>query len=111
MTERKPNGGAERAKLFRSVIAETSETISAENLRRARLCLPPEAKRIFSPVPVYVAIERAVVLGSEETVDGNVFLVEPDRRLRPISGRDLVALDRDFPNFVRRWRLPCGGQW
>src|SRR5574338_767455 len=100
MTERKPNGGAEGDKIFRSVIAETSETISAENLRRARLGLPPKPKPIFSSVPIYVAIERALVLGSEEIVDGNVFLVEPDRRLKPISGKDLVALDRDCPNFV-----------
>jgi hypothetical protein len=84
---------------------EFSLTITAENLSRLRAKLPPKQKSLFSSIPTYVAIERAVVLGSDRIFDGKVFLFEPDGRLKPVDGGHLAALHRDFPNFVRNWKL------
>jgi hypothetical protein len=53
----------------------------------------------------YVAIERAVVLGSEYEVEGRIFIVEHDGRLRPIDGKELSRLYANYPNFVRGWKL------
>jgi hypothetical protein len=88
---------------------EFSLTITAENLSRLRAKLPPKTKSLFSSIPAYVAIERAIVLGSERIFDGSVFLLEPDGRLMPVDGGHLAALHRDFPNFVRNWKLPAAG--
>jgi hypothetical protein len=55
--------------------------------------------------PIYVAIERAVVLGGEYRAEGTVYVVESDGRLKPIDGRELMALDSAYPNFVKKWRL------
>ncbi|HVT56754.1 MAG TPA: hypothetical protein VHD34_12015 [Xanthobacteraceae bacterium] len=69
------------------------------------MSLSLKPKPLFPSTPTYVGIERAIVLGSEQSFEGKVFLAEPDGRLKPIDGKDLVALHRDFPNFVRRWKL------
>jgi hypothetical protein len=106
LNEDRPDGGMIRRQIFQSVLAETSEDISAENLRRGRMGLPPKPKPLFPSTPVYVGIERAMVLGSDQRFEGKVFIVEPDGRLKPIDGKDLVALHRDFPNFVRQWKIP-----
>jgi hypothetical protein len=55
--------------------------------------------------PIYVAIERAVVLGREYCVEGSIYIVEPDGRLKPVDGRDLTELDKTYPNFIIGWHL------
>lgn len=90
---------------LRQTLAETSENISAENLQRVRAGLSPAKPPVFSPVPVYVAIEQALVLGSEKQMEGTVYRLEPDGTLRPIDGRDLVTISNAYPNFIKKWRL------
>ena len=38
------------------------------------------------PTPTFVAIERATVLGAEHRVEGKIYIVESDGRLKPIDG-------------------------
>ena len=102
--DRHPSG--EEKVIYRNNLIENFITITAENLRRCRMSLPLKPRPLFSSVPTYVGIERAVVLGSEQSFEGKVFIAEPDGRLKPVDGKDLVALHRDFPNFVRQWKIP-----
>jgi hypothetical protein len=37
---------------------------------------------------------------------GKIYAVEAGGLLRPIDGNDLIELDKHYPNFVRRYRLP-----
>jgi hypothetical protein len=54
----------------------------------------------------YVGIERAVVLGPEiGPVEGQVYVAQPDRSLRPITGKELVELHEKYPEFVKNWKL------
>ena len=109
MNEDKPNArrpeADEETVIYRNNLIESFITITADNLRRCQMSLSLKPKPLFPSTPTYVGIERAVVLGSERPFEGRVFIAEPDGRLKPIDGKDLAALHRDFPNFVRRWRL------
>jgi hypothetical protein len=49
-----------------------------------------------------------LILGKGEPVEGKVFVLETDGRLRPIDGADLLDLHQAFPNFVKHWRLDDG---
>jgi hypothetical protein len=53
----------------------------------------------------YIAIERAVSLGSDYQVEGKVYVLEPDGRLKPIDGKELIELHAEYPNFVKGWKL------
>jgi hypothetical protein len=88
-----------------------SPYISASELEQARReydNATAEANPLRAPIsesqPIYVAIERAVVLGGAYKAEGTVYIVESDGRLKPIDGRELTALDSTYPNFVKGWR-------
>ena len=82
-----------------------SPDTAAEDLKRVRDRLPRAPKPVFWSTPTYVAIERALVLGKGHPVEGNVYMVEPDGRLKPVSGHDLAELHKTYPNFTELWRL------
>lgn len=92
------------SRIIRLAQVETDERTSAEELKRARDGLPSKPPPVFSATPVYVGIDRATVLGSDKTVDGNVYILRPDGSLAPVTGHDLVELHNSYPNFVRRWK-------
>jgi hypothetical protein len=54
----------------------------------------------------YVAIERAVIIGeSPAEIEGGIYILQPDRSLKPLSGAELLAFNKQQPNFVKNWRL------
>ncbi|MBG7613747.1 hypothetical protein IWC96_00445 [Brevundimonas sp. BAL450] len=57
--------------------------------------------------PTTVLIERARCAGGDvSSFEGRVYIEEPDGRLRPASGEDLIASEKRFPGFLKNWRLP-----
>jgi hypothetical protein len=65
----------------------------------------PELRLVKTPT--YVGVERATILGPDplRPVEGQVYVVQSDGSLRPINGKELVALFSKYPGFVKRWRL------
>lgn len=56
--------------------------------------------------PAVVLIERVRIAGrATSNPEGNVYIEEPDGRLRPASGADLARANERFPKFLRNWTL------
>ncbi|GBF58389.1 hypothetical protein PbB2_02070 [Candidatus Phycosocius bacilliformis] len=54
----------------------------------------------------YVAIEQAIIVGEASTpIEGCIYMLQPDRSLKPLNGRELRAFHERHPNFARYWRL------
>jgi hypothetical protein len=54
----------------------------------------------------YVAIEKAIVIGSDQTkIEGGIYLLQSDRSLKPLTGAELLTFSKEQPNFVKNWRL------
>jgi hypothetical protein len=59
--------------------------------------------------PAVVLIERVRVAGrATSNPEGNVYIEEPDGRLRPASGADLARANERFPEFLRNWTIDEG---
>ena len=55
---------------------------------------------------IYVAVEKARVIGNAtRQVVGNIYIEEPDGRLKPLTGDDLADLEERHPGFAKNWRL------
>lgn len=56
--------------------------------------------------PAVVLIERVRIAGrAVSNPEGNVYIEEPDGRLRPANGVDLARANERFPKFLRNWTL------
>jgi hypothetical protein len=54
----------------------------------------------------YVAIEKAVIIGSAvPDIEGCIYILQPDRSLKPLDGQELRAFHEAHPNFVKNWSL------
>lgn len=59
--------------------------------------------------PAVVLIERVRIAGrATSNPEGNVYIEEPDGRLRPASGADLARANERFPKFLKNWTLDEG---
>jgi hypothetical protein len=76
-------------------------------LRRADMVQARRPKLRLVKTPTYVGVERVTILGPDplKPVEGQVYVLQSDRSLRPINGKELVDLFSKYPGFVKRWRL------
>ncbi|MCA3694362.1 hypothetical protein [Aquidulcibacter sp.] len=53
----------------------------------------------------YVAIEQAIIVGEPSAqIEGCLYVLQPDRSLKPLDGQELRAFHERHPNFVKNWR-------
>jgi hypothetical protein len=54
----------------------------------------------------YVAIEQAIIVGEPSAqIEGCIYVLQPDRSLKPLDGQELRAFYETHPNFVKGWSL------
>lgn len=58
-----------------------------------------------SPAVVLIESARSAGRGIRNPV-GQVYIEEPDGRLRPATGEDLRRTEDRFPGFLKNWSLP-----
>lgn len=55
--------------------------------------------------PAVILIERAKFAGRGTHPECQVYIEEPDGRLRPATGEDLRRAEDRFPGFIKNWRI------